>query len=158
MFADQKFRVKAPIQKVWEFMLDPQKIGPCIPGCDKIEVRGKDAYESTITIKLPIFSITARSTTTITETTPPQHLKSVTEGQYDLGGGTFHQETVVDLEEISDNEVEVSYSTETKLEGGLAGFGEKIMKDVAKALGEQFARNIQTKLEEDQKDQKVRSV
>lgn len=147
MFADHKFRIKAPIQEVWEFLLTPEKIGSCIPGCEKIEPIGEDAYRSTMIIKLPIFSITAKSTTTITETDPPHHLKSLTEGQYDLGGGKYHQETVVDLEEIAENEVEVSYSAETRLEGGLGGFGEKIMSDVAKALGEQFAKNIQVKLE-----------
>jgi len=147
MFADHKFRIKAPIEEVWEFLLTPEKIGSCIPGCEKIEPIGQDAYESTVIIKLPIFSITAKSTTTIVETDPPHRVKSVTDGQYDLGGGKYHQETMVDLKEINSNEVELSYSAETKLEGGLAGFSEKIMGDVAKALGEQFARNIQTKLE-----------
>lgn len=147
MFADHKFRIKAPIQEVWEFLLTPEKIGSCIPGCEKIEPIGEDAYKSTIIIKLPIFSITTKSTTTITETDPPHHLKSLTDGEYDLGGGKYHQETVVDLEEIAENEVEVSYSAETKLEGGLASFGEKIMSEVAKALGEQFAKNMQVKLE-----------
>jgi carbon monoxide dehydrogenase subunit G len=147
MFSDQKFRVKSPINTVWEFLLDPEKIGACIPGCDKIEVTGENAYKAMIKIKLPIFSITAELKTTVTEMEPPSHLKSMTEGQYDLGGGKFHQESLIDLKEISDNETELSYSAETTLEGGLAGFSEKIMNDVAAAMGEQFTKNIQSQLE-----------
>ncbi len=147
MIVQETFRVKAPIQKVWQFMLDPEKIGPCIPGCEKIEILGENTYESTITFKLPIFSITTQSRTTITEIVPSHHVKSVTEGQSDIGSGTFHLETVIDLEETSENEVEVSYSAETKLGGGLVGFGEKIMNSMAKGMAEQFARNIQEKLE-----------
>ena len=149
MLVRETFCVRAPIQKVWQFLLDPEKIGSCIPGCDKIEISGGNAYTSTITIKLPIISITVESTTTISEITPPHHLKSVTEGKYDIGSGSFRQESVFDLRELSSGEVEVRYSAETKLAGELAGFGEKIMRSMAQGLAEQFAKNIQSKLEGD---------
>jgi carbon monoxide dehydrogenase subunit G len=130
MLVKETFRVKAPIERVWQFLLDPQKIGSCIPGCEKIEISGANAYGSTITIKLPVISITVKSKTTtvkskttISEITPPHHLKSVTEGEYDIGSGTFRQESVFGLKEISNNEVQVSYSVDTELSGGLAGFG-----------------------------------
>ena len=77
----------------------------------------------------------------------PNHLKSATEGEYDIGSGTFHQETVIDLREISDNEVEVCYAADTNLGGELAGFAEKIVSSMAKGLGERFAKNIRERLE-----------
>jgi carbon monoxide dehydrogenase subunit G len=153
MLIEETFRVKAPIQKVWEFLLDPEKIGPCIPGCEKIEPLRENAYESTIKVNLPILSITVKCITTVTEMTAPNHLKSATEGKYDIGSGTFHQETVIDLREISDNEVEVSYAADTNLGGELAGFAEKIVSSMAKGLGERFARNIREKLESGRTDE-----
>ncbi len=147
MLVKETFRVKAPIQRVWQFLLDPQKIGSCIPGCEKIEVSGENAYGSTITIKLPVISITVKSKTTISEITPPHHFKSVTEGEYDIGSGTFRQESVFDLKEMPNNEVQVSYSVDTELSGGLAGFGERIVSSMAKGLAEQFTKNIQERLE-----------
>jgi carbon monoxide dehydrogenase subunit G len=147
MLVKEKFRVKGSMEDVWQFMLDPEKIGSCIPGCEKIELLGEDSYRSTIRIKLPIFSMTATSTTTITETDPPHHLKSITDGKYDLGGGTFHQETVLDMEEVETGEVEVSYSAETTLEGGLSGFSDDLISKMAHGVAEQFAKNIQAKLE-----------
>jgi carbon monoxide dehydrogenase subunit G len=147
MIVNENFRVKAPIEEVWQFMLDPEKIGPCIPGCEKIEVVGENTYESTIKMNFPIISITAKSRTTIVEITPPHHVKSVTEGQYDIGSGRFHQDSVIDLKAISDHEVEVSYSADTTLEGGFASLSEAVMSAMAKGLGAQFAKNIQSKLE-----------
>jgi len=147
MLVKETFRVKAPIQKIWQFLLDPEEIGSCIPGCEKIEPLGENAYESTIKLNLPILSITVKCKTTVTEMTAPNHLKSATEGEYDIGSGTFHQETVIDLREISDNEVEVSYAAGTNLGGGLAGFAEKIVSSMAKGLGEEFVENIKEKLE-----------
>jgi carbon monoxide dehydrogenase subunit G len=158
MLVKETFRVKAPIQKVWEFLLDPEKIGPCIPGCEKIESLGENAYESTIKVNLPILSITVKCKTTVTEMTAPNHLKSATEGEYDIGSGTFHQETVIDLREISDNEVEVSYAADTNLGGGLAGFAEKIVSSMATGLGERFAKNIRERLEGGRGDRGSESV
>jgi carbon monoxide dehydrogenase subunit G len=147
MLVKETFRVKGSLQDVWQFMLDPERIGSCVPGCEKIETLGEGSYQSTIRIKLPIFSITATSTTTITETDPPHHLRSTTDGKYDLGGGTFHQEMVLDMEEIDGGEVEISYSAETTLEGGLSGFSEDLMSTMAHGVAEQFAKNIQTRIE-----------
>jgi carbon monoxide dehydrogenase subunit G len=148
MLVEQKFRVKAPIKKVWDFILDPEKIGPCIPGCEKVEVVGDNVYESSVKVKVGLISLTMKSKTTVAEADPPRHLRSVTEGQDALKAGTFYQESMVDLAEISPNEVEVSYSANTRVVGKLATFGEKIMRAAAKKLGEQFAKNIQARLEE----------
>ncbi len=149
MMVEETFRVKAPIQKVWQFMLDPEKIGSCIPGCEKIEIVDENTYESSIAIKLPIVSIAVKSKTTITEMDPPRHLRSITEGTADIGAGTFRLDTVIDLKESSEKEVEVSYSADTILGEGLVGFGEKIMSAMAKGIAERFAKNIREKLEKE---------
>jgi carbon monoxide dehydrogenase subunit G len=146
MRVEERFRVKAPIQRVWEFILDPEKIGPCVPGCEKIDIVGENVYESSVKVKVGFISLTMKSKTTIIEADAPHHLKSITEGQDALKAGTLHQESEVNLTEISDNEVEVSYSANTRVVGKLATFGEKIMRATAKKLGEQFAHNIQAKL------------
>ena len=147
MLIEETFRVKAPIQRVWEFLSDPERIGSCIPGFERIEPAGDDAYVTTIQVNVSMFSITAKCKTTVTEMNPPYHLKSVTEGEYDVGSGTFRQETVIDLKEISADEVEVSYAADTRLGGGLAGFAENIVGSMAKGWGERFAQNIREKLE-----------
>ncbi|MBW2056449.1 MAG: carbon monoxide dehydrogenase subunit G [Deltaproteobacteria bacterium] len=143
MLVEERFRVKAPIQEVWDFLVDPEKIGPCVPGCEKIEVVGENVYESSVKVKVGVISLTMKSRTTLTEVDPPRHLKSVTEGRDALKAGTLYQESVVDLSEVSENEVEISYSANTRVVGKLATFGEKVMRATAKKLGEEFARNIQ---------------
>ena len=148
MLIEERFRVKAPIQRVWGFMLDPEKIGPCVPGCEKIQVVGDSVYESSVKIKVGFIALTMKAQTTITDISPPRRLTSVTEGHDALKAGRFYQESVVELTDISDNEVEVFYSANTRVVGKLSTFGEKVMRATAKKLGEQFARNIQERLEE----------
>jgi carbon monoxide dehydrogenase subunit G len=85
-------------------------------------------------------------TTTLTEIDPPRHIKAVGRGA-DIGkAGTFTQETIVNLAELSKDNVEISYSSNVSLVGRLATFGERIMRAKAKEVGEEFTKNLQERL------------
>ena len=34
---EERFTVQAAPEAVWAFLLDPQRLAPCIPGCDGLE-------------------------------------------------------------------------------------------------------------------------
>ena len=36
-----------PREKVWKFMLDPEVLKACLPGCEKLEAVGEDEYVAT---------------------------------------------------------------------------------------------------------------
>ena len=146
MLLEGKFTLKAPIQQVWDFLLEPGTLASCIPGAEKMEVIDSNAYESIVKQKVGPVSVKLKFTTTLTEMDPPRYLKAVGKGG-DIGkAGTFTQETIVDLKEISKDEVEVSYTSNVSLVGRLATFGERIMRAKAKSVGEEFTRNLQEKL------------
>ena len=146
MLIEGKFTLKAPIQQVWDFLLEPGTLAACIPGAEKMEAIDDKTYESVVKQKVGPISVKFKFTTTITETDPPRHLKAVGRGA-DIGkAGTFTQDTTVNLTEISQDEVEVSYSSNVSITGRLAIFGERIMRAKAKTVGEEFTRNLQEKL------------
>jgi carbon monoxide dehydrogenase subunit G len=60
--------------------------------------------------------------------------------------GNFSTEIEVKLNETSPNNVDVSYSANVSLVGRLATFGERIMRAKAKDVGDEFTRNLQSKL------------
>jgi carbon monoxide dehydrogenase subunit G len=37
MLIEGKFTLKAPIKKVWDFLLEPETLASCIPGAEKVE-------------------------------------------------------------------------------------------------------------------------
>ena len=45
MQIEETFSVKAPIQKLWDSLLDPEIVGPCIPGCEKVETINNKEYD-----------------------------------------------------------------------------------------------------------------
>src|SRR4030042_976475 len=146
MMLEGKFTLKAPIQEVWDFLLKPETLASCIPGAEKMEAIDDKTYESVVKQKVGPISVKFKFTTTITEVDPPRHLKAVGRGADIAKAGTFSQETIVHLAEVSKDEVEVSYRSNVSLVGRLATFGERIKRAKAKSVGEEFTRNLQEKL------------
>lgn len=146
MLLEGKFTLKAPIQQVWDFLLEPGTLASCIPGAEKVEAIDDKTYETIVKQRVGPISVRIKFTTTITEMKPPTYVKAVGRGADVSKAGTFTQETAVNLKEISKDEVEVSYSSTVSLVGRLATFGERIMRAKAKSVGEEFTRNLQDKL------------
>src|SRR4030043_2227290 len=146
MLLEGKFTLKAPIKEVWDFLLKPETLASCIPGAEEMKAIDDKTYESVVKQKVGPISVKLKFTTKITEMIPPRHLKAVGRGADVTKAGTFSQETIVDLTEISKDEVEGAYSSNVSLVGRLATFGERIMRAKAKSGGEEFTKNLPEKL------------
>jgi len=146
MLIEGQFTLQAPVQEVWDFLLDPETLISCIPGAEKIEAIDDKNYESIVEQKVGPVSVKFNFTTTLAEMDPPRYLKAVGRGEEMHKAGTFTQQTVVTLTELSDGSVEVSYSSNVSLAGRLATFGERIMRAKAKKMGEEVTRNFEERL------------
>jgi carbon monoxide dehydrogenase subunit G len=146
MLIEGKFTMKAPIQKVWDFLLAPGTLASCIPGAEKMEAVDDKTWEGIVKQKVGPISVKLNFTQTFTEIDPPKHIKAVGRGSAVGGAGTFSQETIVDLKEISKNEVEVAYTSKVSMVGRLATFGERIMRAKVDKIGKEFTDNLQAKL------------
>jgi len=146
MLIEGKFTMKAPIQEVWDFLLEPGTLASCIPGAEKMEPVDDKTWEGVVKQKVGPISVKLKFTQTLTEIDPPKHVKAIGRGADITKAGTFTQETIVDLKEISKDEVEVAYSSNVSIVGRLAVFGERIMRAKVNKVGEEFTRNLQEKL------------
>jgi len=141
------FTMKAPIQKVWDFLMAPGTLASCIPGAEKMEAVDDTTWEGIVKQRVGPIGVKINFTQTLSEVQPPKHLKAVGRGAAMGGAGTFTQETIVDLKEIAGGEVEVAYSSNVSMVGRLATFGERIMRAKVNKVGTEFTQNLQKKLE-----------
>lgn len=146
MLITDKFTLKAGIQEVWDYLLDPGTLLSCVPGAEKIEKIDDKTYEAVVKQKVVPISAKFKFTTTLTEIDPPKHFRAVGKGADVMKMGTFTQDTVIDLKQVSPDEVEVAYSSNVSVVGRLATFGERIMRAKAAEVGAQFTKNLQEKL------------
>ncbi len=146
MLLTGRFTLKVPIQEAWDSLLKPEILGSCIPGCEKLEAINEKTYDSIVGAKVGPISARFKFTTTLVEIEPPRHLKAIGDGEDLNKNGTFTQETVVDLNQISAGEVEVSYTSKVGIGGKLATFGDSVMRAKAKRIEEEFTQALSNRL------------
>ena len=150
MLMEEKFIVKAPIAKVWDFVLDPEKMGSCVPGCEKIEKIDDRTYDTVVKAGVGPIHVKFKFRTVLTEMEYPTHLHAQGGGADVSKAGSFQQDSDFDMREISENEVEISYKSNVSVSGRLATFGERIMRMKARDMGNKFAEAMKKKIEAEQ--------
>jgi len=147
MLIQEKFLVKAPIKQVWQFAIDPEQIGQCVPGCEKIEKIDERTYLTIVRAGVGPIKVRFKFTSTLTEIDEPRHIHLESKGEDTGKAGSFTQTSDVDFKEVADGQVEISYSSNINIVGRLATFGERIMRAQAKKIGEEFIRSFKEKIE-----------
>ena len=146
MQMEGKFTLKAPIQKLWDTLLDPKTLLSCIPGAEKIERIDEKTFDCVVKQKVGPISVKFKFKSILSKVEPPTHIEVDGEGE-DIGkAGHFVQKSVVDLRETSGGEVEISYKTDATVVGKLAMFGDRIMRAKAKKVEEEFTKALQERL------------
>ncbi len=146
MIIEGKLSLKAPIQKLWDTLLDPETMRTCLPGAERVERLDEKTYDCIIKQKVGPISVRFKFKTNLTKVEPPAHVEMEGEGE-DIGkAGRFVQKTSIDLREIEGGAVEISYRCHANIVGKLAMFGDRILKAKAKKLEEEFTTALEHRL------------
>jgi carbon monoxide dehydrogenase subunit G len=124
-----------PRQKVWEFLIDPQRLAKCMPGCEKLETVGENEYSGVINVGLAAVKGVYNGKVKIDEMQAPSHYKMLLDGKgkqgFIKGNGT------IDLEE-KDGQTLLTYSGDVQVGGPLASVGQRMIDGAAKMMIGQF--------------------
>jgi carbon monoxide dehydrogenase subunit G len=146
MLIEGRFTLQAPIQEVWDLLFEIDTLAACIPGAEKIEQVSENVYDAVVKQKVGPITVRLKVTVTLTEMDPPRYVKAVGRGA-DIGkAGTFTMEGTLNLTEISEDSVELSYRANVSLVGRLATFGERIMRAKVQQVGDDVTANLQETL------------
>ncbi len=74
------YRFNAPLDRVWDLLMDPNAISSCIPGCDRFEPDGDDRYNVTLSVAMAAITGTYQGTVTLRDKTPHQSYRLEMEG------------------------------------------------------------------------------
>jgi hypothetical protein len=125
----------APRQKVWEFLIDPQCLAKCMPGCEKLEATGENEYSGVINVGLAAVKGVYNGKVKLDELQPPTHYKMTLDGKgkqgFIKGAGT------IDLEE-QNGQTLLKYTGDIQIGGPLASVGQRMIDGAAKMMIGQF--------------------
>lgn len=140
----ERIILNAPINTVWEFLIDPERLGKCIPGCKRIVALDDKRYEAVVGIKVGPISFKFQIETKILDLKAPSYLDFESRGKEK--GGVFTQKCKLALSALSPQETEVVYDADVNVVGRLATFGEKIIRAKARQLSEEFIAAIKSSI------------
>jgi carbon monoxide dehydrogenase subunit G len=146
MIVDGKVVLKAPIQKIWDYAIDPVNLAACVPGVEKMTKIDDNTYDCLMKQSVGPISVKIQFKIVITEMDPPKFVKAHGSGEALGKMGTFTMDMEVKLNQINKEEVEVEYKVDANIVGKLATFGERLMRAKAKSVVDEFAKNLQTNL------------
>ncbi len=146
MLIEGKFAINAPIEKLWQCLLDPETLASCMPGAETVERIDEKTYHAVVKQKVGPIKVKLKFTNVLTKVEPPNHMELEGEGSDVTKLGHFKQKTSVNLRQNENGEVEVSYAANVNIVGKLAMFGDRIMKRKAKEVEEEFTNNLKGKL------------
>jgi carbon monoxide dehydrogenase subunit G len=147
MIIEGKFAINAPIQLLWDTLLNPETLRSCIPGAEKIDRVDEKTYDCVVKQKVGPISVRFKFKNILSKIEPPNHVEMEGEGE-DIGkAGRFTQKTTIDLRAQNGDEVEIAYCCNANIVGKLAMFGDRILKAKAKKLEADFTAALKEKLE-----------
>jgi carbon monoxide dehydrogenase subunit G len=142
----EEFEVAAPIDEVWNFMMDPQRMIVCLPGASVTEIVNDKQFIGSV--KLKIGAITTKYAGTITYTTADQseHLCVMLAEAKEKGGGTVSGTITTRLVQ-GDGVVQATVESCVDMTGRVVQVGRGMIEGVAAVIIGKFVKNIKNTLE-----------
>ena len=144
MRVEASYSIKADRETVWSGLQAPDLLAGCIPGCEKLEATGNDAYDVVLTAGVSSIRGTYTGTVVLADKTPFESYKMLVEGGG--SGGTIKGEGVLSLTE-GDGETEVRLVGNAQVTGVVARVGQRLVGSVSKMLINQFFSCMKEKIE-----------
>jgi len=135
------FEVAAPVDLVWAVLTDVERIAPCLPGAQLLEIEG-DEFRGVVKIKVGPITAQYKGAASFSERDDVGHRAVLrAEGRDTRGAGNAAADITAELE-ATDIGTKVTVTTDLTVTGKVAQFGRGVMADVSKKLMGQFADNL----------------
>jgi carbon monoxide dehydrogenase subunit G len=143
---DNSFTVQAPLQTVWDFLLNVEEVAPCVPGAEVTEQIDASNYKGQMRMKLGPVQITFQGQLSMEANQEAQEITLTARGQGLKGMGGASGRITSKVVDLGNGSTEVHIHSVVDVSGKVAQFGRGIMQDVAGKQIQQFASCVESKL------------
>lgn len=144
MIFEGTVEVRKPRESLWQFIIDPARVGKCFPGLKSLEVESEERSTATISVGVGPLKSDFKFRIQISEKEPTNHvrLRAVGSGS----GSNVDLDVAIELKETSEGTA-LSYKAEAKVGGMIASFGQRVIEDTAGRTVAQVFECIKNQLE-----------
>ena len=144
MKINSTFSVVAPIDTVWETIMDFERVAGCVPGAKILNKLSDDAYQVGMTVKLGPVNMQYKGLLNVVERNAAEH-RAVLGGkaQETRGQGTAEATVTLLLTEEAGGTTRGAVTADLKLSGKAAAMGRGVIGNVTEQMMALFASNLQ---------------
>ena len=148
MKLEQSFEVRAPVERVWETLIDIERVAPCLPGAEITEAGEDGTYRGTFSVRLGPTTAAYRGELRMTEVDEGAHRVVMGASGQDKRGQGSAKASIVSTLRQEDGGTRVDVETDFTITGRLARFGRGgMLQDLSNRLLKDFADCLQRKIE-----------
>jgi len=138
--------IKAPRKRVWDFMTDPEQIGQCAPGVEKIEmIEPLKKYRGIVSIGFGSVKARFSGEVDILELDEPNRAKLKAHGS--ATGSVADAVSEMHLRDGPDGSTLVHWTADVNVSGQLASLAARLMLPVSQKLAAQFYEEVRKRIE-----------
>jgi|SRR3990172_4204323 len=138
--------IKAPRQKVWEFLTDPLKVSQCAPGVESVEViEPNKKFQATAAIGLGSVKARFSGDVEFVELEAPNRAK--VKGHGSAPGSAADVVSEMFLSDGPDGSTELKWTAKVVILGQLASLAARMMGPVTQKLTAEFFNCVKKKIE-----------
>ncbi len=133
--------IAAPVQQVWDAVLDPSVLVSTIPGCERLEETGDHAYAMTVSAGVAAIKGTYDGTCTLSDLHEPASLTMKVQGAG--APGTIGATVAVSFGDNGDGTTLLHYDADAVVGGMIGGVGQRMLTSVSKRMAGEFFGNVE---------------
>jgi uncharacterized protein len=134
--------VAAPVQQVWDALLDPSVLVRTIPGCERLEETGDHAYAMTVSAGVAAIKGTYDGTCALSDLHEPASLTMKVQGAG--APGTIGATVSVSFGDNGDGTTLLQYDADAVVGGMIGGVGQRMLSSVSKRMAGEFFGNVES--------------
>ncbi len=131
----------APVDEVWAALLDPAVLVRTIPGCERLETTGPDAYAIVVSAGVAAIRGVYSGTCALSDLREHESLRLSVQGSG--ASGTIAADVALRFHDRGDGSTGLTYDADTVVGGMLGGVGQRMLGSVSKRMAGEFFGNVQ---------------
>jgi len=145
---EQSFEVRAPVERVWETLIDIERVARCLPGAEITEAGEDGTYRGTFSVRLGPTTAAYRGELRMEEVDERAHRVAMGASGQDKRGQGSAKASIVSTLRQEDDVTRVDVETDFTITGRLARFGRGgMIQDISNRLLKDFADCLRQRIE-----------
>jgi carbon monoxide dehydrogenase subunit G len=144
----ETFRIQAPVERVWAYIVDPTQVVNCLPGAELTSDEGERVYSGKVKVKVGPVTASYAGRARLTEVNAAEHVVRMNaEGRESGGAGSAKLRMTSRVTAHPAGGAEVQVEAEVDVAGKIVQFGRGMIEAVSKQLFKDFVSCVRSTLE-----------